>query len=292
MKRWGKHAIGWMAAAAVWGMAGPSQAATNITIYTDNYAADEALSRVAEDILEAHYDIDVKLQSASVGVCFLGTARNENSLFLAAWLPKTHADYMARVKDDVDTLGTLYTGATLGWVVPDYVPADQLSSIEDLAKPEIADKLNGRIQGISAGAGEMQLSRKAMDAYGLKQHLRLVTASGPAMTAALSRAIDNHEWIVVTGWSPHWKWERFDLRYLDDPKNILGGEEDVKIIANPSIKTNHPEIAAFFSRMQVPLAKINAMLADANATSYDEAAERFVANEPELVANWLGKAKP
>ena len=145
MKRWGKHAIGWMAAAAVWGMAGPSQAATNITIYTDNYAADEALSRVAEDILEAHYDIDVKLQSASVGVCFLGTARNENSLFLAAWLPKTHADYMARVKDDVDTLGTLYTGATLGWVVPDYVPADQLSSIEDLAKPEIADKLNGRV---------------------------------------------------------------------------------------------------------------------------------------------------
>ena len=173
------------------GLAGTAAAATEITIYTDNYAADEALSRVAADVLEANYDVDVTLQSASVGVCFLGTARNENSLFLAAWLPKTHADYMARVKDDVDTLGTLYNGARLGWVVPAYVPEDQLGSIADLKKAGIADKLDGRIQGISAGAGEMQLSRQAMDAYDLKDNLRLVTASGPAMTAALARAVDN-----------------------------------------------------------------------------------------------------
>ena len=270
------------------GLAGTAAAATEITIYTDNYAADEALSRVAADVLEAHYDVDVTLQSASVGVCFLGTARNENSLFLAAWLPKTHADYMARVKDDVDVLGTLYNGARLGWVVPAYVPEDQLGSIADLKKPAIADKLDGRIQGISAGAGEMQLSRQAMDAYDLKDNLRLVTASGPAMTAALARAIDNQEWIVVTGWSPHWMWERYDLRYLDDPKGLLGGREHVDIIANPSIKAGHPEIAAFFSRMTVPLSKINDLLADANASSYDAAAERFVAHEREMIATWLG----
>ena len=272
------------------GLAGTAAAATEITIYTDNYAADEALSRVAADVLEANYDVDVTLQSASVGVCFLGTARNENSLFLAAWLPKTHADYMARVKDDVDTLGTLYNGARLGWVVPAYVPEDQLGSIADLKKAGIADKLDGRIQGISAGAGEMQLSRQAMDAYDLKDNLRLVTASGPAMTAALARAIDNQEWIVVTGWSPHWMWERYDLRYLDDPKGLLGGREHVDIIANPSIKAGHPEIAAFFSRMTVPLSKINDLLADANASSYDTAAERFVANEREMIATWLGSS--
>ena len=272
------------------GLAGTAAAATEITIYTDNYAADEALSRVAADVLEANYDVDVTLQSASVGVCFLGTARNENSLFLAAWLPKTHADYMARVKDDVDTLGTLYNGARLGWVVPAYVPEDQLGSIADLKKAGIADKLDGRIQGISAGAGEMQLSRQAMDAYDLKDNLRLITASGPAMTAALARAVDNREWIVVTGWSPHWIWERYDLRYLDDPKGLLGGKEQVDILANPSIKAEHPEIAAFFSRMTVPLSKINDLLADANTNSYDEAAEHFIANEQEMIATWLDQS--
>lgn len=270
------------------GVAGVAQARTDITIYTDNYAADEALSRVARDVLEAHYDVDVSLKPVSVGVAFLGTSRNDNSLFLAAWLPKTHGDYMKRVKNQVDTLGTLYNGASIGWAVPDYVPADQLDSIPDLKKPAVARKLDGRIQGISAGAGEMQRSHAAMKAYGLDD-IRLVTASGPAMTAALKRAVDAHRWIVVTAWAPHWMWERYDLRYLKDPKGLLGGKEHVDIIANPSIRSQHADIAAFFSRMHVSLDKINAMLADANKTSYDAAAKRFIANNPDLIDAWVGK---
>ncbi|HET7313380.1 glycine betaine ABC transporter substrate-binding protein [Salinisphaera sp.] len=258
-----------------------------ITIYTDNYAGDEAFSRVARDLIEQHYDTQVELKTVSVGVSFLGTAHNDNSLFLAAWLPKTHADYMERVKDKVDTLGTIYNGARLGWAVPSYVPKDKLNSITDLKKPEVVDKLDGRIQGISAGAGEMQLSHKAMKSYGLDD-LRLITASGPAMTAALKRAIDNHEWIVVTAWSPHWIWERFDLRYLKDPQKALGGEEHVNIIANPSIKKNRPKIAAFFSRMHFTLDQVNAMLAEANKTSYDIAAKHFIEQHPKLVKSWLG----
>ncbi|RJS92844.1 glycine betaine ABC transporter substrate-binding protein [Salinisphaera sp. Q1T1-3] len=286
-KSWRCILRGCLLALLLLGAASAQAAKTEITIYTDNYAADEALSRVARDLLETHYDVSVTLKQVSVGVAFMGTARNDNTLFLAAWLPKTHADYMKRVKDRVDTLGTLYNGARIGWVVPSYVPKAALSSIADLKKEAIAKKLDGRIQGISAGAGEMQLSHQAMTAYGLKHHLRLVTASGPAMTAALKRAIDRHEWIVVTGWSPHWMWERFDLRYLADPKHVLGGKEHVDIIANPSIKTDHPAIAAFFSRMQVPLPATNAMLADANKTSYDAAAKRFVAQHPDLVQSWL-----
>ena len=36
------------------GLAGTAAAATEITIYTDNYAADEALSRVAADLSLIH----------------------------------------------------------------------------------------------------------------------------------------------------------------------------------------------------------------------------------------------
>lgn len=260
-----------------------------ITIYTDNYAGDEAATRVARDLIEQHYDTKVNLKSVSVGVAFLGTARNENSLFLAAWLPKTHADYMARVKDKVDNLGTIYEGARLGWAVPSYVPKDQLDSFTDLKKQAVADKIDGQIQGISAGAGEMQLSHKALKTYGLDD-MHLITASGPAMTAALKRAISKHEWIVVTAWSPHWVWERFDLRYLKDPKKALGGSEHVDTIANPSIKKDKPKIAAFLSRLHFSLDQINAMLADANKTSYDAAAKRFIKQHPDMVKQWLGQS--
>lgn len=43
--------------------------------------------------------------------------------------------------------------------------------------------------------------------------------------AALKEAIDNHKWIVVTGWTPHWMFARWDLKYLDDPKYIIQGKE-------------------------------------------------------------------
>ena len=275
------------AALALLVVTGPAMAADEpITIYTDNYAADEAMSRVARDLIEQHFDTPVELKPVSVGVSFVGTARDERSMFLAAWLPATHGEYMARVEDDVVNLGTIYTGAKLGWVVPDYVPADQLSSIEDLKKPEVAERLNGRIQGISAGAGLMQLSNKAMEDYALDDY-RLITASGPAMTAALKRAIENEEWIVVTGWSPHWKWERFDLRYLDDPKGTLGGEEHVDAIASPALVESEPEITDFIRRMTFELDQINPMLAEAERTSYDEAAETFIKEHPDLIESWL-----
>lgn len=275
------------AALALLVVTGPAMAADEpITIYTDNYAADEAMSRVARDLIEQHFDTPVELKPVSVGVSFVGTARDERSMFLAAWLPATHGEYMARVEDDVVNLGTIYTGAKLGWVVPDYVPADQLGSIEDLKKPEVAERLNGRIQGISAGAGLMQLSNKAMEDYALDDY-RLITASGPAMTAALKRAIENEEWIVVTGWSPHWKWERFDLRYLDDPKGTLGGAEHVDAIASPALVESEPEITDFIRRMTFELDQINPMLAEAERTSYDEAAATFIEEHPDLIESWL-----
>lgn len=261
-------------------------ASAPITIYTDQYAGDKAISRVARDLIQAHYDTPVELKTVSVGVAFVGTTHNKRSMFLAAWLPTTHAEYMARVKGKVATLGTIYNGARLGWAVPDYVPEDQLNSIADLRKPEIAAKLNNRIQGISPGAGLMVVSHDALKDYGLDNY-RISNASGAAMTAALKRAIKDKQWIVVTAWSPHWMWERFNLRYLKDPKLSLGKRERVDAIAHPDLVESAPRVTAFIERMHFSLDQINAMLADANKTSYDTAAKHFIKNHPDLVKSWL-----
>ncbi len=36
-----------------------------------------------------------------------------------------------------------------------------------------------------------------------------------------AEAIRKKQWIVVTGWSPHWMFGRWNLHYLDDPKTTL-----------------------------------------------------------------------
>lgn len=257
-----------------------------ITIYWDGYAADQAMSNVAKDIIESHYHIPVKLKLVSVGASFLGVAHDKRSLFLAVWLPTTHKEYMNKVAGKIRDLGVIYDGARIGWVVPNYVPKDKLNSIPDLKKPTVANKLKHQIQGISPGAGEMQRSKDALKAYGLN-HYNLVSASGAAMTAALARAIERKQWIVVTGWSPHWMWGRFDLRYLKDPKNALGTSEHVDAIASKPFYTQAPKVYDLISRMRYSVAQVNAMLADAKKTSYKAAAKQFIKNHPKLVNYWV-----
>src|SRR5699024_4970276 len=161
-----------------------------IKIYTDGYAEDDAMSYVAQQLIEDNFDVNVKLKVVDVGVAFLGAASEENGVFLDVWLPKTHADYYNKVKDKVDNYGSISSQARLGWAVPNFVPKDVLNSFEDLQKPEVIKKLGGKIQGISPGAGETRVSKQALATYGLNDDYKLVTASGPAMTAALKRALD------------------------------------------------------------------------------------------------------
>src|SRR3546814_9098656 len=97
---------------------------------------------------------------------------------------------------------------------------------------------------IDPGAGLMRLSKDAVEEYGLDDY-ELVSASGAAMTAALERAVKRKEWIVVTGWSPHWMFGAHELRYLEDPKGVLGGQEHIDVIARKGFYQDHPEVGAF-----------------------------------------------
>ncbi|MBO9468723.1 glycine betaine ABC transporter substrate-binding protein [Endozoicomonas sp. G2_2] len=260
-----------------------------IRIYVDEYAEGQVMSHVAKQVIETTYDVPVELKMVAVGPAFLGVANDDRSLFLVAWLPRTHGAYMDRVGDDVDNLGELFDGARLGWAVPAYVPEDALASIADMKDPAVAEKLGGSIQGISAGAGLMQVSKETIDGYGLDDDYRLITASSAAMTAALKRAIDNKEWIAVTAWSPHWMWERFDLRYLDDPKGVLGGREHVDAIASKGLAKSEPEVHAMLKRMHYTLDQINTALVNAEETSYAEAAQTFIDEHPDVIAEWTGR---
>lgn len=256
-----------------------------ITIYWDGYAADHAMSLVAKDLIQSRYHVPAHLKMVSVGSSFLGVAHDKRSLFLAVWLPTTHRKYMHRVAGKVRDLGVIYDGARIGWVVPDYVPKSKLGSILDLRKQSVASKLNDRIVGISAGAGEMLRSRAAVKAYHLNQY-QLVSSSGPAMTAALAHAIKHRQWIVVTGWSPHWMWGRFKLRYLKDPRNVLGKAEHVDAIASDAFYSQVPRVYDLISRMHYSVAQVNAMLADAKKTSYKAAARHFIQTHPRIIKYW------
>lgn len=118
----------------------------------------EFVTKLAAKLIKDELGREVELVQTDVAPLYQGVGRGDLDLMMMAWLPETHADYFAKVKDKVTTLGTVYDGARLGWVVPAYVPEDAIASIEDLKKDDVKEKLKGRVEGIDPGAGLTRLS--------------------------------------------------------------------------------------------------------------------------------------
>src|SRR5699024_1534468 len=97
----------------------------------------------------------------------------------------------------------------------------------------------------------------------------------------------NHEWIVVTGWSPHWMFGAWDLRYIADPKGTLGGLERADILARHGFYVDQPEVYGMLDRMTIPLDAVQKGMYEAEQSSYDEAAKKYVEGHPELIHYWI-----
>lgn len=247
----------------------------------------EAVTRLAARVLETRLEQPVELVLLDIGIQYQGLANGDIDAMLMAWLPLTHKPYMDKLGDRIVNLGPLYTRARLGWAVPAYIPRTEIAGIGDLAKPEVARKLRRQIHGIDPGAGLTQASEQALETYGLSRY-RLVTSSGAGMTAALARAVEREQWIVVTAWNPHWMFSRWPLRYLDDPKAALGGRERVHALVRQGFYQDFPvEVSEFLARMFLPMDELQALMAQAHETSYAEAVEAYIEEHPERIDYWV-----
>jgi glycine betaine/proline transport system substrate-binding protein len=248
----------------------------------------EFVTKLAAKLIKDELGQEVELVQTDVAPLYQGVSRGDLDAMMMAWLPQTHADYYAKIKDDVETLGTVYENAKLGWVVPNYIPEDAISSIEDLAKDEVKEKLGNTVQGIDPGAGLTRLSQQALKDYGLDDY-KLQISSEAGMLTTVDRAVRSEDWFVATSWSPHWMFGKYDIRYIEDPKTSLGEAEHVDVLARKGFKEDNPEVAGFLSRMQLPIDDLQAGMFNAQETSYEEAVAKYIGDHPDQVNAWLGE---
>ena len=127
-----------------------------------------------------------------------------------------------------------------------------------------------------------------MPAYGLEDW-KLVESSGAAMAAELGSAIDKEEWIAVTGWAPHWKFFKYDLKFLDDPEGTYGGSEEIRIIARKGFTQDMPEVAQMFGNMRLTDAQLGEVMYNINVEEIEpsEAGRKWVDENGSVVQSWI-----
>ncbi|KAK3605155.1 hypothetical protein CHS0354_000824 [Potamilus streckersoni] len=168
--------------------------------------------------------VNVKASSAPHALAYEHLATGKVDFVCAAWLPGSHGKYLdsiAKVGQVIEKFSVIYNPYTI-WGVPDYIPANEVASVGDLKKPNVAAKMNKLIQGIGAGAGISRFSREIVEKYKLGEWgYHFENGSMEDCVNAFERAYAKKEWVVVPLWHPQYLHSKYKIRELKEPNGLL-----------------------------------------------------------------------
>ncbi len=258
-------------------------AAADITLGYVEWDCAISQTHIAAAVLEEYFDLEVELMSVDVGILWAGLSQGDLDAFLAAWLPVTHGFYWEEYGKDLINVGANFEGGKIGLVVPQYVDIDSITELNDNSR-----KFRNMIYGIDPGAGLMAATDAALDIYGL--NFNVMDSSDAAMVIQLGQAIRNDEWIVVTGWVPHWKFDVWDLKFLEDPHNVYGGSENIQTVLRKGFFADFdPAVSSFMARYKLTQAQLHEMMniVREGSGSELELARQWVLDNEDVVQGWI-----
>lgn len=243
-----------------------------------------ASTYVVKEVLEQKLNYDVELMQVDAGPMWAGISDGSADAMVAAWLPTTHASYVSKYNGKYEDLGPNLEGTKIGLVVPQYMDVNSIEELTDV----VGETVDHTIIGIEPGAGLMMSTEKVMDEYKLRDKWKLLESSSAAMTQQLEKAYANKEPIVVTGWTPHWMFAKMDLKYLADPKNVYGGDEQIHTIARKGLKEDQPEAFTFLDQFNwTPDDMAAVMIKIQEGETPEAAAKAWVEQNADKVEAWI-----
>ena len=221
-----------------------------------------AISKLTRVLLEEKLGYErVELQLTDEAVLeqvFRGVSDGDLDAFQDVWMPN-QKKHLSKVEDEVEHLDPWFVGETdQGIAVPDYMDVWSL--------PELDTAGTNMIIGIESGSAiHLPIQNEVIPGYDLD--MKLVESSTPAMLLELEKAYKEQEPIVFIAWSPHWMNARYDLHYLEDPKDLMGAFNDpaeISTIVNEDLPEDDPVAYAFLKAISLNEEQVNQLEADIN----------------------------
>ncbi|OJF97224.1 glycine/betaine ABC transporter substrate-binding protein [Alkalibacterium sp. 20] len=237
-------------------------------------ASTNVIGQVLQDV---GYDVD--LTQLDNAIMWEAVSSGEADAMVSAWLPNTHAPQLEQYSDDLVHLGPNLEGAAVGLVVPEYMDADSIA--------DLTDEAGQTITGIEAGAGVVANAEQALEDYDNLEDWNVQTSSSGAMVQQLDDAYEDEEDIIVTGWSPHWKFQSYDLKYLDDPEGIFGSAETIDTFTRVGFEDDFPEANQILDNFFWETADMEeVMLEIQEGADPEEAARNWIEENEDIVSEW------
>ena len=164
-------------------------------------------------------------------------------------------------------------------VVPAYMDVDSIANLTDEA--------NKTITGIEPGAGVTAKAQELMNDYENLSDWTLSTSSTGAMLVELDKAIANKEDFVITGWKPHWMYQKYDLKDLEDPKMTMGEGDSICSFAREGLEEDMPEVYRVIDNFNWTVEDMESVMLELQDIDPVIAAQNWIDKNPEKVASWI-----
>jgi glycine betaine/proline transport system substrate-binding protein len=252
--------------------------------WDENVAVSNLTKVLLEDELGyERVDIDT---SDDLDATYRRVASGELDAFQDVWLPNQKA-LLEQVAEDVEHLDPWFLGKTKqGMAVPAYM---DVKSIPQLNGTDVEF-----IFGIEPSSVMLQwVGKEVIPAYDLKQ--KLVTAPTAGMLAEVDRLYAFRDEFVFLAWSPHWMNQRYDIRYLEDPKDAMGPTNDpaeCSTIVRGGLREEDPVAYAFMEALELTEEQINELESVINEENDPlVGARRWASENREVVQPWVKAAR-
>lgn len=222
----------------------------------------------------------VKVTSFSEwGIAYAALSKGDIQI-LTSQIDYAAHDYWNRSKNRLEKISPVSHGLYQGIAVPSYVAIDSIEQLNDNA-----EKFGNKIVGIEPGSGLMSDAANAVSAYGIK--LNLLEGSTAAMTAALKSAVDRKDWVAVAIWEPSWMTQKFDVKFLKDPKGVFPPPQGYYWIAQKGFSEKNPQAREVIAGVYVPLADITAINGEVkDGKTMEQAVSDWSEKNEELLTRW------
>ncbi|NWB96861.1 glycine betaine ABC transporter substrate-binding protein [Pseudomonas gingeri] len=250
-----------------------------ITMGTLSWEDLTPITGITKKVLEdSGYTVKV-VEFSEWGIAYAALSKGDIQV-LASQTDYAANDYWNKNKNRLEKLSPVSYGLYQAIAVPKYVGIDSIEQLNDNA-----EKFDNKIIGIEPGSGLMNDASKAVSAYGIK--LKLLEGSTAAMTAALKSAVDRKEWVAVTVWEPSWMAQKFDLKFLKDPKGIFPPPQGYYWIGHKGFTESYPRAREVMASVYVPLGDITAINGEVkDGKTMDQAVKGWTDNHAELLKRW------
>lgn len=257
-------------------------AAAKVDLVYSEWSTNVASINVVKIVLET-MGYDVNLFSVDPETLWRAVAEGNVDGMVSAWVPHR---LLTELKEQVDDLGPNLENVKVGLVVPKYVPIDSIAELQFHA-----EKFGNKIISIEPETDLVQKTNQAISTYGLEP-FKLMVGDEEIMINILEAAINNNQWVVVTGWTPHLKFSWWDLKYLDDSKKVYaGGLEQVNTIVRQGLREDLPEVHKILDNFYWTTADMEQVMLwnhEPDADPYQNA-KRWVQENQEKVRKWTEK---